>query len=316
MNGKLLYNSGNKRSRRWIVVATISFLILWFPGALKAQPVAVRAYTDKSKVLLGEPFWLTLEVKTLNGVKAAPFKVDSIPHFEFLVRDSSRILQQGDTTLYQQYFQLTSFDSGRWVIPQFTFRAFVKTNSVLVDVAFTEDFDPRQPYHDVQPLKDVPFKMDAELERWWYFGAALLILLTLIVYWMTAPRRAKRVISAVSPESAYKRAMQGLHDLQAKKPDEKRFYAQLIEIFRTYILERTGISSLQQTSNNLVEKIKPLMNDEVKYESLSQVLYLCDFVKFAKYHPDDSEAASAFEVIEASINYIEAKLKKTVNKLK
>ncbi|MCH5717327.1 DUF4348 domain-containing protein [Niabella hibiscisoli] len=87
-----------------------------------------------------------------------------------------------------------------------------------------------------------------------------------------------------------------------------------MEIFRTYILERTGISSLQQTSNDLVEKIKPLMADEAKYDSLLQVLHLCDFVKFAKYHPDDSEAASAFEVIEGSINYIESELKKPVNK--
>ncbi len=311
MNGKLLYNSGTGRSRRWMVVAAIFFVLVWFAGAVKAQPVGVRAYTDKSRVLLGEPFWLTLEVKTLNGAKAPAFKVDSIPHFEFLVRDSSRILQRGDTTLYQQHFQLTSFDSGRWVIPQFAFRAFVKTNSVLVNVVFTENFDPKQPYHDVQAVKDVPFKMDAELERWWYLGAALLILLTLVIYWITEPRREKKpVISAASPASAYKRAMRSLQDLKAGRPDEKRFYAQLVEIFRTYVLERTGISSLQQTSDNLVEKIKPLMNDEVQYESLSQVLYLCDFVKFAKYHPADSEASSAFEVIEASINYIEAALKK------
>ncbi|MGE9314610.1 hypothetical protein ACLOAU_23340 [Niabella sp. CJ426] len=312
MNGKLLYNSGNGRSRGWMVAAMISLCIVWLPGVVNAQPVGVRAYTDKSKVLLGEPFWLTLEVKTLNGAKAPAFRVDSIPHFEFLVRDSSRVLQQGDTTLYQQYFQLTSFDSGRWVIPQFTLRAFVKTNSVLVDVVFTEDFDPKQPYHDVQPVKDVPFKMDAELERWWYLGAALLILLTLIIYWMTQPRRAKPVASSVSSVTAYKRAMQSLSDLKAQKPDEKRFYAQLVEVFRAYILERTGISSMQQTSNNLVEKIKPLMPDEVKYDSLSQVLYLCDFVKFAKYHPEDHEATSAFEVIEASINYIETEMNKPV----
>jgi len=314
LKGKIINSSGYRRRTGWIILITVVFLSAWLPGVVRAQPVAVRAYTNKNKVLLGEPFWLTLEVKTLNGVKAPAFKVDSIAHFEFLVKDSSRISQQGDTTLYQQHFQLTSFDSGRWVIPQFELRAFVKTNSLLVDVVFTDDFDPQKPYNDVQAIKDVPFKMDAELERWWYLGAALLILLTLIIYWITQPRQAKTVTSSVSSVTAYKRAIQSLGGLKAEKPDEKRFYAQLVEIFRTYILERTGISSLQQTSSDLVEKIKPLMADEAKYDSLSQVLYLCDFVKFAKYHPDDSEAASAFEVIEDSVNYIEDGLKKPVNR--
>ncbi len=54
------------------------------------------------------------------------------------------------------------------------------------------------------------------------------------------------------------------------------------------------------------------MQDEQKYESLSQVLYLCDFVKFAKYHPADSETVSAFEVVEVSVNYIEKELTRPV----
>ncbi|MCH5717326.1 hypothetical protein [Niabella hibiscisoli] len=218
MSSKIINSRGDRKHTPWIIVAAIMFLMGWFSDAVSAQPVAVRAYTDKSKVLLGEPFWLTLEVKTLNGVKAPTFKVDSIAHFEFLVRDSSHILQQGDTTLYQQYFQLTSFDSGRWVIPQFTLRAFVKTNSLLMDVVFTDDFDPQKPYNDVQAIKDVPFKMDAELERWWYLGAALLILLALLVYWITQPRQSKPVVSSVSSVTAYTKAIQNLGNLKAEKP--------------------------------------------------------------------------------------------------
>ncbi|MCH5596930.1 BatD family protein [Niabella ginsengisoli] len=282
------------------------FLLLLFPGLYCfAQPVSVRAFTDKNKVLLGEPFWLTLEIKSLNGAKPPAFKVDSIPHFEFVVRDSFKVTQKGDTTIYHQHYQLTSFDSGRWVIPSFALRKFVKTNSVLVDVVFTENFDPKQPYYDVQEIKGVPFKLDANLEKWWYIIAGLLIILTLIIYLLTAEKRSKPQRTMVSGDTPYKKAIRHLTELKQSKPEEKSFYAQLVEIFRTYVLERTGITSLQQTSNNLVEKIKPLMKDEVKYDSLSQVLYLCDFVKFAKYDPEDSEATSAFEVIEDSIHYIE-----------
>lgn len=292
----------------WIMV--FAFIISSGLNVLIAQPVAVRAYTDKNKVLLGEPFWLTLEVKTLNGVKAPEFKVDSIPHFEFLVKDSSGVQQRGDTTLYHQYFQLTSFDSGRWVIPSFELRPFVKTNSLLMDVTFTDNFDPQQPYHDVQAIKEVPFTIDATVERWWYAGALFLILLTLLIYQLTRPRQPKPSVSPGSSATAYEKALRNLAGLNSDENDDKYFYAQLVEIFRTYILERTGIESLQQTSASLAEKIKPLMNDAAKYSSLSQVLQLCDFVKFAKYHPDNSESASAFDVVQASVHYIEATLRK------
>lgn len=275
-----------------------------------AQPVSVRAFTDKQKVLLGEPFWLTLEVKSLNNVKPPAFKVDSLAHFEFITRDSSGVIQRGDTSYYHQYFQLRSFDSGRWVIPPFTLRPFVKTSSLLIDVMFTENFDPRQPYHDVQEIKGVPFKIDADIEKWWYLIAAFLIFLTLLIYWLTGPRKPAAVRKRSGSATPFVKAVNSLEDLKKSQPEEKLFYAQLVEIFRDYIAERTGITSQQQTSNNLIGKIKLLMADEVKYESLAQVLYLCDFVKFAKYHPEHSEAASAFEVIEDAIHYIEETLKR------
>ncbi|HMR84709.1 MAG TPA: hypothetical protein PKE30_16305 [Niabella sp.] len=291
------------------IAGILVMLVVLLSSAAYAQPVAVRAYTDKSRVLLGEPLWLTLEVKTLNGAKAPAFKVDSIPHFEFIIKDSSKVLQNGDTTIYHQYYQLTSFDSGRWVIPQFTLRPFVKTSSILVDVVFTEDFDPQQPYHDVQEIKDVPFKMDAGFERWWYLAAAALILLVLVIYWATQPKKTQPENKITATETAYRKAIQSLQELKQRMPDKKSFYAGLVEIFRTYILERTGISSLQQTTGDLVEKIKPLMTEEGRYNGLSQVLYLSDLVKFAKYDPDDNESASAFEVVEDAIHYIESGLK-------
>ena len=309
MNESLLNSNFFGADKKKIVMRLIVFCSLLFPLMVAAQPVSVSAFTDKSKILLGEPLWLTLEVKTLNGQKPTAFKVDSIPHFEFLIKDSSNVLQQGDTTIYRQYFQLTSFDSGRWVIPQFTFRPFVKTNTVLVDVAFTEDFDASKPYNDVKEIKEVPFKLNADIERWWYRIAAFLIFITVLIYWATDKQKPKQKKRLLSPESAYKKAMEHLQKLKQHTLNETSFYAQLIEIFRTYIEERTGISSMQQTSNELILKIQPLMSDDKKYQQLAQVLALCDLVKFAKYNPDNNEADAAFSVVRDAINYIEQEVK-------
>ncbi len=289
--------------------------LIFIPGLLlsvmgAAQPVTVEAYTDKNRILLGEPFWLTLEVRTLNRVQPTAFEVDSIPHFEFLQKDSSSIIVKGDTSIYRQHYQLTSFDSGRWVIPQFTFRPFVKTPSLLIDVVFTDNFNPDQPYHDVQEIKEVQFQMDAELESWWYPVAVLLILFTLLIYWLTRKREpgSKRVEHTA--DTARQRAKTALKQLKEKETDEKKLYAGLVDIFRAYILERTGISSLQQTAGGLVEKIEPLIKDKDRYQELSEVLFQCNLVKFAKYTPDRKEAGIAFKVVDDSIDYIEEELRK------
>lgn len=290
-----------------VLLATILFFIGLFPNMINAQPVWVRAYTDKSKVLLGEPLWLILETKTLKVAQVPTFSIDSISHFEFIVKDSFTVLQTGDTTVYRQYYQLASFDSGRWVIPPFTLRPYVKTNSVLVDVVFTENFDPKQPYHDVKPIVNVSFKISATFEKWWYWIAAILILITLLIYRLTIKKERKQMPAKHIAENAYKKALRSLDEIKRNNADAKIFYKQLVDIFRTYILERAGISSLQQTSNNLIEKIKPLMADDAKYNNISKVLFLCDLVKFAKYDPDKAEASSAFEVVKDCVGYIETK---------
>lgn len=298
-----------KLFRGFVILRFAGFIILLLAGvSIQAQKVTVKASADKNKILLGEPFWLTLEIRLPQSGVIAPFKVDTIHHFEIITKDSTQTLKGGDTTVIRQYFQLTSFDSGRWVIPPFTLRPYVKTNSVLMDVVFTENFDPNQPYHDVQDIRGVSFKLNKTVEDWWYFLWALLILLVLIIYWLTGEKRPKRK-KYIPPEGAYKKAMRSLKELKQKKPAAIPYYTQLVEIFRTYIRESTGIDSLQQTSNDLVIKLKPLYRDAIKYDSMAQVLYLSDFVKFAKYNPDVNETASAYEVTEQSVKYLEEEMR-------
>lgn len=271
-----------------------------------AQQALVKASVDKNKILLGEPLVLTLETRTPGNIKAVPFKIDSIPHFEFLQSDSSEKENIGGAHVLKQFYTITSFDSGQWVIPAFVLMPGVKTLPVIIDVMFSEPFDPTQPYHDVQDVRDVPSSTNFEL--WWYIIAALLILLTLIIYWLTAEKKPKPA-KPVPKGDPYKQALYRLEELKKEQPEEKVFYTRLVDIFRTYVLERTGIESLQQTSNDLVDKLKPLFKNELQYDSIAQVLYLCDFVKFAKYDPADSEAVSAFEVVSQSIDHIEKQIK-------
>lgn len=290
-------------------VVGVCVLLMLFTNSSLAQTTTVKATTDKSKILLGEPFWLTLEIKALNDNNVKSFELDTIPHFEFITKDSIERKINGDTTIINQYYQLTSFDSGQWVIPPIILRPYIKTNSVLIDVGYTEGFDPQQPYKDVKPLKEIPFKLDASIEKWWYLIALILILIVLIIYKATDPKK-KIITNNVSPASAFKRAMASLLELRASnEKDEKLFFSKLVEIYRTYIWERAGISSMQQTTNDMIDKMKPLYFDDKAYGNMSQVLQLCNFVKFAKYHPNSSERQSALDTTEQSIKLLEDWLK-------
>ena len=282
-------------------------LSFFFVQSLSAQVALVKATADKDTVLLGEPFWLTLEIRAPHGSTIEPFKVDSIPHLEFLKKDSVTRTEEGGATLIRQYFQLISFDSGQWVIPPFQLREFVRTNSLLVNVVFTDPFDPTQPYHDIQDVRSVPINK-SKLLLWLALGLAMILLLALIIYFATQ-KKLKFFSQAKDPP--YEGAKKRLKALKQEQPQEKVFYETLIGIFRNYVRQRTGIESLQQTSNDLSEKLKPLfVENSSKYTSLNQVLVLSDFVKFAKYDPADSEATSAYEVIEQSIDHIEEEVKR------
>ncbi len=287
-----------------IILATCKSIVL------NAQPVTVNASTNKSRVLIGEPFWLTLEVKTTSSTQPPTFKIDSIPHFEILLKDSSSISKQTDTTVYRRLYQLISFDSGRWVIPPFTLRPFVKTNSVLVDVVYTDNFDSQLPYHSIKDIKEVPFTMNENLEHWWYWIAIGIIVIILVIHWMSRTKRTspKKVVDPSI--HSFQKAIHSLSELKKSHLDPKTFCIQLSTIFRMYVAERTGVSSMQQTSNHLVEKVVPFLNDEIKHQQLFQALQLCDWVKFAKYIPEEEEISSAWIGVHAAVQTIETKLKK------
>ena len=286
---------------------SLLLFFFFFAQALSAQVALVKAAADKDTILLGEPFWLTLEIRAPHGSTIEPFKVDSIPHFEFLKKDSITRTEEGGATLIRQYFQLTSFDSGQWVIPPFQLRQFVRTNSLLVNVVFTDPFDPNQPYHDIQDVKSVPINK-SKLMLWLALGLALILLLALIIYFATQ-KKLKFFSQAKDPP--YEGAKKRLKALKQEHPQDRLFYELLVNIFRNYVRQRTGIESLQQTSNDLSEKLKPLfVENNSKYNSLHQVLMLSDFVKFAKYDPVHTEAESAYEVVEQSIDHIEEEVKR------
>ncbi|MGH2565728.1 MAG: BatD family protein, partial [Ginsengibacter sp.] len=124
------------------------FLLLSLAGLTHAQSkISVKASIDKNKVLIGERIQLSLEAVFPSNKDVHFFSIDSIPHFEIVQKGKTDTAKTTNGISLRQQLQLTSFDSGHWVIPAFLLDKKIKTDPIPVDVIFS-DFDPSKDYHD------------------------------------------------------------------------------------------------------------------------------------------------------------------------
>lgn len=285
---------------------TITTVALFFALAGAAQSkTTVKATIDRSQILIGEPIRLTLEADIPEHEPIRFFQADSIPHFEFLDKQKIDTSNTGRGTVLLQIIQITSWDSGHWVIPSFRLGENIATDTLPVDVGFTP-FNPEQPYHDVKDIIEVTPKEEKETIKWWYIvaGAALLLLVLVLLF----RKKKKPVIQTVEqPIDPFKKAIEKLEKLQNEKPETKEYYSRLVNIFREYIDAKKGIHSLQTTADELVVKLKALNMPTEQFDDLTQSLRIGDFVKFAKFIPSPEEDKKIFTIIYRCIQQIEQK---------
>ena len=264
--------------------------------------VTVKASVDRNKILIGEPIKLSVEVNIPENKTIRFFTIDSLPHFEFLEKQKIDTSHPGSEIVLKQILRITSFDSGHWVIPSFVLGKNIATDTIPVDVGFS-DFDPNQDYHDIKDIIEVN---PIEKKNWLWFIISGAILFVLIIVWLLTMRK-KKVVSSVQPVvNPYEEAMKQLELLRKQNLPPKQYYSELVDIFRLYVFRKKEILSLQKTTDDLILQLNSinLLNKE-QFAQLSQALRLSDFVKFAKYIPTNEDDINIFNTIKNSIINIE-----------
>jgi LPXTG-motif cell wall-anchored protein len=282
------------------------FIFLWITTGLNAlgqSAATIKATVDKNRILIGEQALLTIEVQIPEKEPIRFVSIDSIEHFERLGKPEIDTLSNSSGTLLRGIYTITSFDSGHWVIPAFELSGGLKTDSLPMDVVFSE-FDPKADYHDIKDILEAnPEKK--EDEWWWYAAGGGLLLLLLLIYFL---RKRKPVAVAAIPVetiSPWEEAFRELNKLQADNPEARIYHTRLADIFRMYVYRKKGILSLQKTTDDLVLQISQLGIGESHFDELSKALRLGDLVKFAKNIPGAEDNKKAFEAIKKSIEAIE-----------
>ena len=289
-----------------MIFRKLLFVLLLSYAGLNAgaqSAATIKAVVEKNRILIGEQVPLTIEVQIPEKEPIRFVTVDSIAHFEWIGKPVMDTIGNGEGTLLRGVYQLTSFDSGHWVIPPFELSGGLKTDSIPMDVVFS-DFDPKAPYHDIKDILEAD--PEKKKKEWWWYAAAgglLLILILVLVFRKKKPAVAE--VKAVPVISPLDEALDGLQKLKSANAETKLFHTRLADIFRMYVYRKKGLLSLQKTTDDLVVQLRELGLSKAEFDELAQVLRLGDFVKFARFIPSATDNEKAFETIKKSIEEIE-----------
>ena len=292
---------------KWIIG-----VFLLFSGIIFAQnPVEVAI--DTTNIRIGEQIEYKISVDKQENVIFPKLILDSLKKVEVV----EELKIDTTETKYIKKYLLTSFDSGRYVIPRQQVYINTKkffTDSLLIDVATVKVDTLKQKLYEIKSIKDQPIVFDDYKSYLWIL---LTILALILLYYYFVFRNKKEKIAQENLTPPYELAMQRLGELDGKmlwqKDKIKLYYIELTDIIRTYIERELNIPALESTTDELMEtirdfnKIKTLDLPKETVLNLQKLLQEADLVKFAKHKPMSDEIEHHRVDTESIINKLKPK---------
>jgi hypothetical protein len=269
----------------------------------------VSSSIDRNKILIGEPIRLTLNVSLPANTAANWFSLDSLPHFEFIEKGKVDTVQSNGTFSLKQTIIVTSFDSGRWAIPVLSFdvggKSYV-TDSLPVSVAYS-NFNPEQDYHDIKDILEVENPATKYIN--WVLAAITILSLIAVIYFLKKSRIiAPATVKETAMLNALEEAILSLEQLKKENlPDKgevKVYYTRLINIMRQFIWRKSGLRTMEKTSEEVLLYLKENNFPHEALLSLAQTLRMGDAVKFARYIPQQQDNEKCFETTKTSVEIL------------
>ena len=289
-----------------------------------AQVPVVKASVDKSDILIGEQFKVTIQTNFSGDdffIKWVNLP-DSLLHFELIDRSKIDSTFTNDhLTGLSQTFTLTSFDSGKWSFPalnvNFNPLKLDTTLSVLTDsLPITVSFSVAD---TTSALKDIKTIRGVEVLNpvwYWVAGAVLILGLTLLGYWLyRRSKKNKKVVTPTSNLSPYEEAMQELASLKqfdlTSTKELQQFHIKLIDTLRRYLSRKENIDYLNKTTGDILLAVNNSYRDKDIVTKAAAALRFSDAVKYAKYQPPASDSKANQQTIKETIDLIETVTTKT-----
>ena len=269
--------------------------------------LVVSAAIDSTTLFIGDQTDLHLRATCEVGEQVQLPVIDEqlIPGIEVVDRTiiDTTTLNDGRVQ-YNQYLTLTSFEDSLFYIeplPIVSGDDTVWSESLMLNVVQPFELDSADmAITDIKGIYRAPI---------WWWGFLRWVLLALAVagigvggYYLITylqSRMGKREEDAAAAEPLRPAEEVALEKLDAIREQKiwqsgqvKEYHTQLTDVVREYIDRRFEVSSAEQTSDETLRAMRPLLSDKKDlYEQLRKMLTLADLVKFAKWTttPDENE---------------------------
>ena len=269
--------------------------------------LVVSAAIDSTTLFIGDQTDLHLRATCEVGeqVQLPALDKELIPGIEILDKTvvDTATLSDGRVQ-YNQYLTLTSFEDSLFYIAPLPFVSgddTVWSESLMLNVVQPFEMDSADmAITDIKGIYKAPI---------WWWGILRWVLLALaiagvgvggyylITYLQCRMRKGEEEMAAAEPlRPAEEVALEKLDAIREQKiwqtGQVKEYHTQLTDVVREYIDRRFDVSSVEQTSDETLRAMRPLLSSQKElYEQLRKMLTLADLVKFAKWTttPDENE---------------------------
>ena len=306
---------------RIVVILIVAFLFSFQNS--DAQLPTVKTSVDKNNILIGQQINYRVQFSMPdNTYRLAWFSMpDSVGNFNVITRNKIDSSFSNGNLNFSQDIILTSFDSGRQVIPpqtlsvstldgDSTFNLF--TDSIAINVTYSPT-DSIMPFHDIKNIIEV--KKSFPWWAWALVALGIIILIIWILFLFKFFNKKKDVKIFESKLSPYDEAMQSLNDLEKEdllqQNKFKEYHSRLSDIFKRYLSRKTNTYQLHLTTDELLIELKGFDLSKEQISNFAGSLRLGNAVKFAQYIPPAYENEKAFsqtkEMITAINNIVNKK---------
>lgn len=282
-------------------------------GAFAQNNRRAKVHLDTNKIYVGDQILVHFEVlvneneQLDNTADSANTLLDTAT-FEVLTDSHWQEDFYQNQKKISRHLKVTVWDTGIFMVRPLPFTILsVSGNYILeADPRFVEVAYP----NGVEAMQYPEALKDIEREDWWWSdykwqiigGVLILILVVYIVLKLQKLSKTGyiRQLLKRQPEQPHVIALFLLQKLKNKKLLEsgniKAYYSELTDILRGYLQNRFSVALLDKTTTEQLGILSEKdVLDTVQLEKIQTILTTADWVKFAKYFPDEKASAAFLE---------------------
>lgn len=269
-------------------------------GSAVPAGASLRTAADKNQITIGDRVALTLSLVAPGSCRLTePEKITALG--PWIVKDvrTERCRAPGGESPCIVY-TLTTFTTGQVTIPSVEVRYDDDSNtqnsiqSEPVAITVASVLDRTGTESDIRDIKP-PLSLPVPLAVYLAWLGALAAAAAGFWYWYRRYQQRQAVIfpaAAVPSVPPYQAAMEALETLKRSglvaEGRINEFYIALSEIIRDYLAAIYAVETRDKTSAELYTELKGRETDRKALGFIKDFFEECDFVKFAKYRPDET----------------------------